>query len=140
MLTTLDLRPHALDVLRARYPLKDATGHVIESPEALFRRVAHHVATVEKAYGRDPAAVEDPFFQMMAELEFLGTISIIAGCSTEIEPMYAIAYERHVLDGRTLIEVHPEFERRARPARNAGLHCVSPSRPPTVAPVVNSPT
>ena len=43
-----------------------------------------------------------------------GTLSIIAGCSSGIEPLYALAYERHVLEGRTLVEVNPAFEARAR--------------------------
>ncbi|HTJ43954.1 MAG TPA: ribonucleotide reductase N-terminal alpha domain-containing protein [Kofleriaceae bacterium] len=42
-----------------------------------------------------------------------GTISIIAGCSSGIEPLYAIAYERHVLDGAILREVHAGFRAEA---------------------------
>lgn len=43
-----------------------------------------------------------------------GTISIIAGCSSGIEPYYAIAFERNVMDGTRLIEVNPLFKRQAR--------------------------
>ena len=42
-----------------------------------------------------------------------GTISIIAGCSQGIEPLFAIAYVREVAEslGRSLVEVNPLFER-----------------------------
>ncbi len=42
-----------------------------------------------------------------------GTLSIIAGVSGGIEPIFALAYVRKVLDGKRLIEVHPEFKHRA---------------------------
>jgi ribonucleoside-diphosphate reductase alpha chain len=45
-----------------------------------------------------------------------GTISIIAGCSSGIEPLYAIAYERNVLDGDRLHEVNERFQARAAAA------------------------
>jgi ribonucleoside-diphosphate reductase alpha chain len=40
-----------------------------------------------------------------------GTISIIAGCASGIEPLYALAYRRNVLDGAELDEVNPMFRR-----------------------------
>jgi len=43
-----------------------------------------------------------------------GTLSIIAGCSSGIEPLFALSYERHILDGAKLLEVNPYFEKVAR--------------------------
>ncbi|HEY9786508.1 MAG TPA: adenosylcobalamin-dependent ribonucleoside-diphosphate reductase [Candidatus Obscuribacterales bacterium] len=43
-----------------------------------------------------------------------GTISIIAGTSSGIEPVFAIAYVRRVLSGTELIEVNPLFEQMAK--------------------------
>ncbi len=42
-----------------------------------------------------------------------GTISIIAGTSSGIEPLFALAFVRHVLEGARLLEVSPLFERMA---------------------------
>jgi ribonucleoside-diphosphate reductase alpha chain len=39
---------------------------------------------------------------------------MIAGASSGIEPLFAIVYEKNVLDGQHLLEVHPEFKRVAQ--------------------------
>jgi ribonucleoside-diphosphate reductase alpha chain len=46
-----------------------------------------------------------------------GTISIIAGCSSGIEPLFAISYIRTVMDKTKMVEVNPIFEKVAK-ARN----------------------
>ncbi|KXB03297.1 hypothetical protein AKJ45_01940, partial [candidate division MSBL1 archaeon SCGC-AAA261F19] len=43
-----------------------------------------------------------------------GTISIIAGCSSGIEPLFSVAFMRKVLEGEKLFEVNPWFEKIAK--------------------------
>ncbi len=43
-----------------------------------------------------------------------GTISMIAGCSSGIEPLFGIAYYKQCLDNDKLVEVHPYFEKVAK--------------------------
>jgi ribonucleoside-diphosphate reductase alpha chain len=46
-----------------------------------------------------------------------GTISVIAGCSSGIEPLFAIAFIRNVMDGTRLLEVNEYFEKTAKERR-----------------------
>ncbi|MBI5867888.1 MAG: vitamin B12-dependent ribonucleotide reductase [candidate division Zixibacteria bacterium] len=43
-----------------------------------------------------------------------GTISIIAGCSSGIEPFFAVSFVRNVMEGTKLIDVNPLFEQIAK--------------------------
>ncbi len=43
-----------------------------------------------------------------------GTISIIAGCSGGIEPIFAVAFVRNVMEGTRLLEIQPTFEELAK--------------------------
>ena len=48
-----------------------------------------------------------------------GTLSIIADTSSGIEPLFAVAFKRHVLDNETLYEIHTLF---AREAKKKGIY------------------
>jgi ribonucleoside-diphosphate reductase alpha chain len=43
-----------------------------------------------------------------------GTISLIAGTSSGIEPIFAVAHVRNVLDGKSLTQIHPLFIKTAK--------------------------
>lgn len=43
-----------------------------------------------------------------------GTISIVAGCSSGVEPIFALSYIRNVMDNDEILEVNPLFEEVAR--------------------------
>lgn len=43
-----------------------------------------------------------------------GTISIIANCSSGIEPVFALSFVRNIMEGARLLEVNPYFEEVAR--------------------------
>jgi len=69
----LNLSDNAKTVLDRRYLKKDAKGRVIETPEEMFRRVAHHIAKAERKYGDETHVkkVEEIFHSMMTEFKFL---------------------------------------------------------------------
>lgn len=50
-----------------------------------------------------------------------GTISLIAGCSSGIEPLFAICYVRQMLEERRDFSVHPLFEAKAGPYLSEAL-------------------
>src|SRR5512137_514734 len=49
-----------------------------------------------------------------------GTLSVIAGCSSGIEPLFAVAYVRHALEGVELPEEHPMLAARLQGPGGAG--------------------
>lgn len=67
------LSDNARRVLERRYLKLNSKGKVIETPEQMFRRVAHHIARAEKRY-QDPSNIEKMegiFYRIMTEFKFL---------------------------------------------------------------------
>jgi len=73
-------------ILTHRYYLKDKDGNIIENDIELFRRVAHALAQVEHQYETLPAEIEileDKFFDMMHQLEFLPNSPTLMNAGTK---------------------------------------------------------
>ena len=69
----VELSDNARVVLEKRYLRKDRDGKTVETPEGMFRRVAHAIAQPELLHGteaEDQAAEED-FYRVMSRLEFV---------------------------------------------------------------------
>ena len=87
----LHLSANALKVLRRRYLKKDDSGDVIETPDQMFRRVAHHVSLAEWNY---PSAdqveeIEEAFYRLMTKLKFLPNSPTLMNAGTELGQLAA---------------------------------------------------
>ena len=69
----MGLADNAVKVLERRYLARDEEGNVIETPDEMFRRVAHSIAQADLDYFTEAEVkkTEDEFYNMMARLEFL---------------------------------------------------------------------
>ncbi len=87
----LHLSANALKVLRRRYLKKDDSGHVIETPDQMFRRVAHHVSLAEWNYASADQVeeIEEAFYRLMTELKFLPNSPTLMNAGTELGQLAA---------------------------------------------------
>ncbi|HEY49118.1 MAG TPA: vitamin B12-dependent ribonucleotide reductase [Dehalococcoidia bacterium] len=89
--TKAEISPNARAVLERRYLVKDDKGRVTESPEDMFRRVAHHIASADSLYNpkADVKAREEEFYQAMANLEFLPNSPTLMNAGRELGQLSA---------------------------------------------------
>lgn len=90
--TRLPLSENAIRVLKKRYLKTDEYGKVIETPEEMFKRVAHHVAMAEEKYGANQELIkriEDIFYRMMVELKFLPNSPTLMNAGRELGQLAA---------------------------------------------------
>lgn len=87
----LKLMVNAVSVLERRYLRKDDQGNVIETPAEMFRRVAKTVAKSDLLYDKeaDVEKIEQKFYRVMANLEFLPNSPTLMNAGTDIGQLSA---------------------------------------------------
>ncbi len=83
---------NALKVLEKRYLKKDKEGKIIESPQDMFRRVAHNIASADELYKRSSEEVkktERAFYQLLASLDFLPNSPTLMNAGTRLQQLAA---------------------------------------------------
>jgi ribonucleoside-diphosphate reductase alpha chain len=83
------LTVNAMEVLKARYLLRDEQENIVETPENLFARVAKVIAKVDAEYGDDALEAEKTFYEMMAKLEFLPNTPTLFNAGTPMGQLSA---------------------------------------------------
>jgi ribonucleoside-diphosphate reductase alpha chain len=90
---TLGIEPkltvNSLEVLKARYLLRDEQENITENPKQLFQRVAKATAKVDKTFREKPEKSEKIFYEMMAKLEFLPNTPTLFNAGTDIGQLSA---------------------------------------------------
>ncbi len=87
----VDLSANGRKVLERRYLRKDASGALIETPEQMFRRVAHNIAQAELLYDRsvDVGEVESGYYEMMSKLWFMPNSPTLMNAGRELQQLSA---------------------------------------------------
>jgi ribonucleoside-diphosphate reductase alpha chain len=80
---------NAMEVLKARYLLRDEQENIVETPTNLFERVAKAISKVDSSFGDDAAESERVFYEMMAKLEFLPNTPTLFNAGTHMGQLSA---------------------------------------------------
>lgn len=88
---TTSLSKNAITVLERRYLKRDLGGKPVETPAAMFRRVAEAIASAEDRLktGVDAKALADEFYRMMTALEFLPNSPTLMNAGRELGQLSA---------------------------------------------------
>jgi ribonucleoside-diphosphate reductase alpha chain len=83
------LTSNAVQVLNARYLLKDEKGRVVETPDEMFRRVSRTVADAEGLYDQNVSLWDDRFYDLLSSLKFLPNSPTLMNAGKEIGQLAA---------------------------------------------------
>jgi len=85
------LSKNALTILRGRYLKRDRKGHLKETVDQMFRRVAWNVASAEGSYGTpsNTKKVARTFYQLMSNLEFLPNSPTLMNAGRDLQQLSA---------------------------------------------------
>ncbi len=85
-----NISKNAMTVLKKRYLKRDAQGNPTETPADMFRRVAKTIANADRLFGAtDTAALENAFYAMMTNLEFLPNSPTLMNAGRELGQLSA---------------------------------------------------
>jgi len=87
----LKLSINAVRVLEKRYLLKNDDGKVIETPRQMFHRVASSIAMADLIHNKDADTkkLEEEFFQVMSNLEFMPNSPTLMNAGTDLGQLSA---------------------------------------------------
>jgi ribonucleoside-diphosphate reductase alpha chain len=85
----LKMDVNAVQVLSKRYLIRDDSGKVIETPKGMFRRVARVAAAADAKYGGKPKKMEDIFYRMLTNLEFVPNSPTLMNSGTPLGQLSA---------------------------------------------------
>jgi ribonucleoside-diphosphate reductase alpha chain len=112
LLIRLGLPYHSPEALRfAARLMRFVHNESLQASAALARERGVFPNFARSLYARKNLRVRNATVNTIAPT---GTISIIAGCSSGIEPLFAMSFIRNVLSGTKLFEVNPIFEEIAK--------------------------
>jgi ribonucleoside-diphosphate reductase alpha chain len=83
------LTVNAIEVLNARYLLRDDQENIAETSTSLFRRVAKAIAKTDESFGDNAVESEKVFYDMMTKLEFLPNTPTLFNAGTQIGQLSA---------------------------------------------------
>lgn len=111
-------KSESIELAKQRGSFKNFKGSVYDNKNFLY----------EKYNGKSAGLVSDEQWRLLDEeikkygirnatttcIAPTGTISMIAGASGGVEPIFALAFIRNIMDGAELLEVHPFLEKIAK--------------------------